>query len=44
MVDQCGIVIGFRSGKGGTTLATLKYALRTQREVHAYQARMKDEG
>lgn len=35
MVDQCGIVIGFRSGKGGGTLATLKYALRKQREVHA---------
>ena len=35
MVDQCGIVIGFRSGKGGGTLATLKYALRRQREVHA---------
>ena len=35
MVDQCGIVIGFRSGKGGGTLATLKYALRKQTEVHA---------
>ena len=35
MVDSCGTVIGFRSGKGGTTLSTLKYALRKQREVHA---------
>jgi predicted Rossmann fold nucleotide-binding protein DprA/Smf involved in DNA uptake len=35
MVDQCGIVIGFRSGKGRGTLATLKYALRKQKEVHA---------
>jgi predicted Rossmann fold nucleotide-binding protein DprA/Smf involved in DNA uptake len=35
MVDQSAIVIGFRSGKGGGTLATLKYALRKQREVHA---------
>lgn len=35
MVDLCGIVIGFRSGKGGGTLAILKYALRNQREVHA---------
>lgn len=35
MVDQSGIVIGFRSGKGGGTLATLKYALRKQKEVHA---------
>jgi predicted Rossmann fold nucleotide-binding protein DprA/Smf involved in DNA uptake len=35
MVDLCGIVIGFRSGKGGGTLPILKYALRRQREVHA---------
>jgi predicted Rossmann fold nucleotide-binding protein DprA/Smf involved in DNA uptake len=35
MVDLCGTVIGFRSGMGGTTLSTLKYALRKQREVHA---------
>ena len=35
MVDQCGIVIGFRSGKGSGTQAILKYALRNQREVHA---------
>ena len=35
MVDQSGIVIGFRTGKGGGTLATLKYALRKQREVHS---------
>src|SRR6266404_7319709 len=35
MVDLCGIVIGFRSGKGTGTLAILKYALRKQKEVHA---------
>lgn len=35
MVDQCEIVFGFRSGKGGGTLATLEYALRKQKEVHA---------
>jgi len=35
MVDLCGTVIGFRSGKGSGTLAILKYALRKQREVHA---------
>lgn len=35
MVDLCGIVIGFRSGKGTGTQAVLKYALRKQREVHA---------
>jgi predicted Rossmann fold nucleotide-binding protein DprA/Smf involved in DNA uptake len=35
MVDLCGIVIGFRSGKGSGTLAILKYALRKQKEVHA---------
>lgn len=35
MVDLCGIVIGFRSGKGSGTLTILKYALRKQREVHA---------
>jgi predicted Rossmann fold nucleotide-binding protein DprA/Smf involved in DNA uptake len=35
MVDLCGIVIGFRSGKGSGTQAILKYALRNQREVHA---------
>jgi hypothetical protein len=35
MVDQCGIVIGFRSGKGSGTQAILKYALRNQKEVHA---------
>ena len=35
MVDLCGIVIGFRSGKGSGTLAVLKYALRNQKEVHA---------
>ncbi|CAN5659225.1 hypothetical protein BH20ACI3_BH20ACI3_07110 [soil metagenome] len=36
MVDLCGIVFGFRSGKGLGTLRTLKYALRQQREVHAF--------
>ena len=35
MVDLCGIVIGFRSGKGSGTQAVLKYALRNQKEVHA---------
>src|SRR5882762_11920978 len=35
MVDQCGIVIGFRSGKGSGTQTILKYALRNQKEVHA---------
>jgi len=35
MVDLCGIVIGFRSGKGTGTVAILKYALRKQKEVHA---------
>ena len=41
MVDLCGIVIGFRSGQGGGTLAILKYALRQQREVHAIPVFMK---
>ena len=35
MVDLCEIVIGFRSGKGGGTFSTLRYALRRQKEVHA---------
>lgn len=35
LVDLCGIVFGFRSGKGSGTLPILKYALRKQREVHA---------
>jgi predicted Rossmann fold nucleotide-binding protein DprA/Smf involved in DNA uptake len=35
MVDLCGKVIGFRSGKGGGTYSILKYALRKQKEVHA---------
>jgi len=35
MVDLCGTVIGFRSGKGSGTLTILKYALRKQKEVHA---------
>ncbi len=41
MVDLCGIVIGFRSDKGGLTLAILKYALRQQKEVHAIPVFMK---
>ena len=36
MVDLCEIVIGFRSGKGLGTLRILKYALRQQKEVHAF--------
>ena len=40
MVDLCGTVIGFRSGKGSGTLAILKYALRKQREVHAIPVSM----
>jgi len=43
MVDLCGIVIGFRSGKGSGTLRILKYALRQQREVHAIPVFMKAE-
>ena len=39
MVDLCGIVIGFRAGKGSGTQAILKYALRKQREVHAIPVR-----
>ena len=35
MVDLCENVIGFRSGKGGGTYSTLRYALRKQKEVHA---------
>jgi predicted Rossmann fold nucleotide-binding protein DprA/Smf involved in DNA uptake len=35
MVDLAGIVFGFWSGKGGTAVKTLKYALRQRREVHA---------
>jgi predicted Rossmann fold nucleotide-binding protein DprA/Smf involved in DNA uptake len=35
MVDLCGIVIDFRSGKGSGTQTILKYALRNQKEVHA---------
>jgi len=35
MVDLCGTMVGFRSGKGSGTMAILKYALRKQREVHA---------
>jgi predicted Rossmann fold nucleotide-binding protein DprA/Smf involved in DNA uptake len=35
VVDLSEIVIGFRSGKGGGTFSTLRYALRKQKEVHA---------
>ena len=41
MVDLCEIVIGFRSGKGGGTFSTLRYALRRQKEVHAIPVLMK---
>ena len=41
MVDLCGTVFGFRSGKGSGTLKILKYALRQQREVHAIPVSMK---
>ena len=34
LVDLSGVVFGFWSGKGGTVVKTLKYALRQQREVH----------
>ncbi|HEV2884237.1 MAG TPA: DNA-processing protein DprA [Pyrinomonadaceae bacterium] len=34
IVDLSRIVIGFWSGKGGSTVKTLKHALRRQREVH----------
>jgi predicted Rossmann fold nucleotide-binding protein DprA/Smf involved in DNA uptake len=35
LVDSSEIVFGFRSGKGGGTFSTLRYALRKQKEVHA---------
>ena len=35
LVDLSQIVFGFWSGKGGTTVKTLKHALRKRREVHA---------
>ena len=35
LVDLSGIVFGFWSGKGGSTIKTFKYALRQRREVHA---------
>ncbi|MDQ2921553.1 MAG: DNA-protecting protein DprA [Acidobacteriota bacterium] len=35
MVDLSQIVFGFWSGKGGSTVKTLKHALRKRREVHA---------
>lgn len=34
LVDLAGIVFGFWSGKGGTVVKTLKYALRQRKEVH----------
>lgn len=38
LVDQAAIVCAFWSSKGGSTLKTLKYALRQQKEVHAIPA------
>lgn len=35
MVDLAQVVYAFWTGKGGTTVKTLKYALRQRREVHA---------
>jgi predicted Rossmann fold nucleotide-binding protein DprA/Smf involved in DNA uptake len=35
MVELAQIVFGFWSGKGGSTVKTLKHALRQRREVHA---------
>jgi len=35
MVDLSRIVFGFWSGQGGSTVKTLKHALRKRREVHA---------
>jgi predicted Rossmann fold nucleotide-binding protein DprA/Smf involved in DNA uptake len=35
MVDLAQIVFGFWSGAGGSTVKTLKHALRKRREVHA---------
>ncbi len=35
MVDLCGNVFAFWSGKGGGVVKTLKYALRQRREIHA---------
>jgi predicted Rossmann fold nucleotide-binding protein DprA/Smf involved in DNA uptake len=34
LVDLSEVVFGFWSGKGGSTVKTLKYALRTGRELH----------
>jgi len=34
LVDLSGIVFGFWSGQGGTTVKALRYALRKRREVH----------
>jgi predicted Rossmann fold nucleotide-binding protein DprA/Smf involved in DNA uptake len=41
LVDCCEIVIGFRTGKGGGTFSTLRYALRKQKEVHAIPVLLK---
>jgi len=38
LVDLSGIVFGFWSGKGGSTVKTLKYALRKRRELHGIPA------
>lgn len=43
MVDLAGIVFGFWSGKGGTAVKTLKYALRQRKEVHAVPVFLPDE-
>jgi hypothetical protein len=34
LVDLAGVVFGFWSGKGGTVVKTLKYALRQRKETH----------
>ena len=34
LVELAGVVFGFWSGKGGTVLKTLRFALRQRREVH----------
>lgn len=36
MVDLSEIVFGFWSGKGGSTIKTLRYALRQRKEVHGF--------
>lgn len=42
MVDLAQVVFAFWSGKGGTTVKTLKYALRQRREVHAFPVSVED--